>query len=109
MSDAEAKKQLLTLKADIQQQEDDFQKDNKPLELDQARLGRLSRMDAMQVQQMALETSRRRVLQLSKIHGALQRIESGDYGFCFICGEELDKNRLVIDPTVTRCMSCVDS
>ncbi|PHS72192.1 MAG: conjugal transfer protein TraR [Cycloclasticus sp.] len=109
MNDAEAKKQLLTLKADIQQQENDFQKDNKPLELDQARLGRLSRMDAMQVQQMELEASRRRMLQLSKIEGALQRIQSGDYGFCFICGDKLDGKRLAIDPTVTRCMSCVDS
>jgi DnaK suppressor protein len=108
MDNSKAEKQLLKLKVDIQQQEAIFQKENKPLELDQTRLGRLSRMDAMQVQQMELETSRRRVLQLSKIDGALQRIKSGEYGFCYICGEELDENRLLIDPTVTRCMACID-
>ncbi|MEO1888393.1 MAG: TraR/DksA C4-type zinc finger protein [Cycloclasticus sp.] len=66
-------------------------------------------MDAMQVQQMELEASRRRMLQLSKIEGALQRIQSDDYGFCFICGEKLDEKRLAIDPTVTRCTACIDT
>jgi DnaK suppressor protein len=99
---------LLSLKAESQTQEDTFQITNKPLELDQARLGRLSRMDAMQVQQMELETSRRRVLQISKIDGALARLNTDEFGYCYICGNELDMRRLKIDPTTTSCLSCAD-
>jgi DnaK suppressor protein len=102
------KKALLRLRDELQQQEAEFQKTNKPLELDQARLGRLSRMDAMQVQQMELETSRRRQRQLLKIDGALKRLEIGEYGFCFVCGDELDERRLKLEPTTTRCLSCVE-
>jgi DnaK suppressor protein len=76
--------------------------------LDQARVGRLSRMDALQAQQMALEARRRRQLQLQKIEGALHRLDAGEYGYCFICHEEIDNRRLRVDPTSTRCMSCAE-
>jgi len=79
------------------------------VELDQARVGRLSRMDALQAQQMALETARRRQQQLARVEGALRRIESGGYGDCFKCGDPIDPRRLAADPTQTRCMNCADS
>ncbi|MFP4147716.1 MAG: TraR/DksA family transcriptional regulator, partial [Halorhodospira sp.] len=60
------------------------------VELDQTRQGRLSRMDALQGQQMALERERRRQQLLTRIEGALRRIESGDFGYCFLCGDEID-------------------
>ena len=85
-----------------------LQETSEPVELDQTRVGRLSRMDAMQSQQMALETVRRRKETLVKIEGALHRIESGDYGFCFVCSEEIDIRRVLADPTSTRCMECVE-
>ena len=77
--------------------------------LDQSKVGRLSRMDALQAQQMAQETVRRRKLQLQKIDNALRRIESGDYGDCFKCGEEIAEARLNFDPASTRCVGCMDS
>ena len=76
--------------------------------LDQSKVGRLSRMDAMQAQQMALDASRRRQLQLQKIEGALRRLDTGEYGNCFICHKEIDDRRLSVDPTSTRCMACVE-
>ncbi len=54
--------------------------DRKPVELDQSQIGRLSRMDAMQVQEMALEQERRRDIELQKIAAALVRLREGDYG-----------------------------
>jgi len=78
------------------------------VELDQARVGRLSRMDALQAQQMALETERRRQLQLKKIEGALRRIASDDFGYCFKCGSPIDQRRLQADPTHTRCIGCLE-
>ena len=50
------------------------------VELDQTAVGRLSRMDALQGQQMALATDRRRALELKRIESALKRLEDGDYG-----------------------------
>ncbi|MFK5892025.1 MAG: TraR/DksA C4-type zinc finger protein, partial [Pseudomonadota bacterium] len=62
----------------------------------------------MQIQQMALEASRRRQLQLNKIEITLKRMETDDYGYCFDCDEEIDVRRLLIDPTNTHCIQCAD-
>lgn len=99
---------LLRLRSELQQLEEGTQDTGGPVELDQARVGRLSRMDAMQAQQMALEAARRRQHQRLKIEAALRRIESDEYGYCFVCGEAIDVRRLGVDPTTTRCMECVD-
>ena len=98
---------LLRLRSELQELEEATRDADEPVELDQARVGRLSRMDAMQAQQMALEAARRRQQQRLKIEGALRRIESGEYGYCFVCGEAIDVRRLSFDPTNTRCMECV--
>ena len=52
-----------------------------PVELDQASVGRLSRMDAMQQQAMALATERRRTSALARIDAALSRLEAREYGW----------------------------
>jgi DnaK suppressor protein len=100
---------LLALKDDIEQVSSANREAAGTVALDQSKVGRLSRMDAMQAQQMAQETARRRQLQLQKVHSALRRLDEGDYGFCFICGEEIALQRLDIDPASTRCINCVDS
>ena len=56
-----------------------------PVELDQARVGRLSRMDALQSQALAAEVERRREVELERIDMALERIEQGEYGYCVAC------------------------
>ena len=76
------------------------------VELDQTRVGRLSRMDAMQAQAMAMETVRRRDLELRDVDAALKRVEDGEYGFCAACGEEIDPRRLEVDPTARHCIQC---
>ena len=102
------RQKLLRLKSELKELEETFKETSKPVELDQSSVGRLSRMDAMQAQQMAMEAVRRRQHQLLKIEGALRRIESGVYGYCFVCSEEIDVRRLSADPTNTRCMKCVE-
>lgn len=102
------RQQLLSLRSELQEMEEAYKETGETVELDQTRVGRLSRMDAMQAQQMALESSRRRQHQLLKIEGALRRIESGEYGYCFVCGEEIVAQRLIAEPTTTRCMECVE-
>lgn len=102
------RKQLISLKSELQEMEKEYAEAGKTVELDQTRVGRISRMDAMQSQQMALESARRRQHHILKIEGALRRIESGEYGYCFVCGEEIVVERLTADPTSTRCMGCVE-
>lgn len=104
----EFRQKLLALRLDLQAHEVAFKETSQPVELDQACVGRLSRMDAMQSQQMALESSRRRQQQLVKIEGAIRRIDTDEYGYCFICNEEIDTRRLAVDPTSTRCIACAE-
>lgn len=105
---AQFRRQLLDLKSELESQEQAAQEDVRPVELDQARVGRLSRMDAMQAQEMAQETARRRKRLLVETDGALRRIASGEFGMCFVCGEEIDVRRLEVDPTTTRCVKCAE-
>jgi DnaK suppressor protein len=102
------RERLLSLQAELQNVDKTSQAAGETVELDQSRVGRLSRMDALQAQQMAQETARRRQQQLSRIEGALRRIESGDYGYCFICKKAIDARRLNADPTITRCIDCAE-
>ena len=102
------RKKLLSIRSELHELEAELKEAGKTVELDQTRVGRLSRMDAMQTQQMALEAGRRRQLQLVKIERALSRIESGDYGYCVVCGEEIIAGRLNIEPASTHCMQCID-
>lgn len=76
------------------------------VELDQTRMGRLSRMDAMQQQEMSKATNQRRNLKLLKIESALKRIERKDFGYCIECDEDINPKRLEYDPTATLCIQC---
>lgn len=76
------------------------------VELDQTRVGRLSRMDAMQGQAMAVASSERQRETLQLITAALQRIDEGGYGLCLQCDEEIALARLHIDPTLMLCVRC---
>ena len=76
------------------------------VELDQSRVGRLSRMDALQAQQMARALSRRRLLERGRIAAALKRIEDDEYGYCLSCGAVITAPRLEIEPAATQCIGC---
>ena len=75
-----------------------------PVKLDQTQQGRLSRMDAMQQQAMADETQRRRHMRLAQIDAALARLDDGEYGYCVTCGEEINAERLALDPAIALCL-----
>ena len=100
---------LITLKKEIELLNITSKESADTVVLDQSRVGRLSRMDALQAQQMAQEATRRRQIQLQKIDSALRRLDEGEYGYCFICGEQISAARLDFDPTCTRCIECMDN
>jgi len=82
---------------------------SKVVELDQARVGRLSRMDALQDQAMSQEVKRRRQLELSKITIALNKINKDEYGYCVECDNEIASKRLQLDPSVSLCINCASN
>ena len=76
------------------------------VELDQTSVGRVSRIDAIQSQAMALANERNRTAELARIDTALKRIESGDFGYCVACGEGIAPKRLAFDPSIPTCVNC---
>src|ERR1044072_2148736 len=46
---------------------------------------------------------------LNKINDALQRLEQGDYGNCFDCGEEIAEKRLRALAFAVRCKDCQEA
>ena len=85
----------------------DYQREaSSTVELDQSRVGRLSRMDALQQQAMARATNQRSTVELQRIEAALVRIRTGDYGYCLKCGEDIADKRLLADPGALNCMTC---
>ena len=76
------------------------------VELDQSKVGRLSRMDAMQGQAMAQAAGDRRNAMLTKITAALKRIDAGEFGDCRECDVAINPKRLEFDPTAIYCIDC---
>ena len=79
------------------------------MELDQTSVGRLSRMDAIQVQAMALAAEQRRLDAITRIDRALARIEDGSFGECIVCGEQIAAKRLELDPAIPTCIACAQA
>ena len=106
---AEMREALIALRAELQSVTDTAESSAQAVELDQQRVGRLSRMDAMQAQAMAQASGRRREETLRGIAAALARMESGGFGYCRACDEPIQKNRLRFDPTVALCIDCASA
>ena len=101
-----AKNLLLARREELLRLHESGAEDRAPVELDQTRVGRLSRMDALQVQAMAVATDQRRELELKRIDVALERLQAGDYGYCMTCDEEIPAKRLELDPAAVLCVDC---
>ena len=103
-----AETRLRTLREELIAEKEAVADGTAPVELDQARLGRLSRMDEMQQQAMAVELDRRRDVQLKRIEGAFLRLEKGTYGDCAKCADPIDEKRMDSDPTAFFCIACAE-
>ncbi len=100
------KEKLLKLRAELQAIAESGDESAAIVELDQTKVGRLSRMDAMQAQAMAKASSERREQMLRRIEAALLRIDNDEYGYCKECDEPINPKRLEFDPTVDLCFDC---
>ena len=106
MSKQPFRNKLLQLRTELREAAVTGKESASVVELDQTKVGRLSRMDAMQAQAMAQASEQRREQALRQIDAALKRIDDDEYGYCFTCGEPINPKRLEFDPTVTLCIEC---
>ena len=101
-------KALIEVRLNELREEDELGKGAQQIvELDQQSVGRLSRMDAMQSQAMAQAQQRRRHAIKIALQSALKRIHDREFGFCKDCGDEIDQPRLIANPMITKCITCL--
>ncbi|MGD8326347.1 MAG: TraR/DksA family transcriptional regulator [Sphingomonadales bacterium] len=108
MSEGEIRDLLLKAKADLEGTSSSAEESRKAVELDQTKVGRLSRMDAIQQQAMDNAIEARRQNSLKRITAALKRLDEGEYGYCLKCGDEIAAARLHIDPATPLCADCAE-
>lgn len=100
------KKRLMEWQRELKALDEEGASWRSTVELDQQSVGRLSRMDAMQQQEMSRAEARRRTDDLARIQQALKRFEEDEYGWCAECGELIAFKRLEIDPAAALCIRC---
>ena len=103
------KQKLVTMKNELERIADTGDDPAAVVQLDQTKVGRLSRMDALQAQAMAQASGERRAVQLREIDAALKRIDEGSYGDCERCERPINPRRLDADPTARLCIDCASS
>lgn len=120
MTSALSPDQLLLLKnkiadliAEANEEMEQLTAASQPVTLDQQSVGRVSRIDAIQQQQMA----KARLLQVKQrllgLKNASLRLVQGldtelEYGYCESCDEPILFERLQFNPAVLRCIKCAD-
>ncbi|MBL6744852.1 MAG: TraR/DksA C4-type zinc finger protein [Pseudomonadales bacterium] len=97
---------LLALKEQLEQQLQQAESAAEPVQLDQTLLGRVSRMDAMQQQSVALSTRGHASTTLKRVIAALNAHVEGEYGFCRRCDEPIGFGRLQAQPESSLCLQC---
>ncbi len=72
-------------------------------------IGRLSRMDAMQMQGMAQLNRRQLEIRRERVKVAIAALDEGTYGTCRSCRGAIDVARLDAHPEVPFCLACQEA
>lgn len=91
--------------AEVAQELSDLEQDTEAVAPDSA-VGRLSRMDTIQIQQMAVAQRERLQNEQGRLRAALARIDRGEFGRCQLCGQDVVAERLEIQPDAVVCVPC---
>ena len=107
-------KELLLIKTKIREdiatglhEIEELQEKIKPIAPD-CSLGRLTRQEMMQEQQVNEHALREIEIRLNKLKFALQKVDKEGYGVCVECEEEIAFARLMILPESTHCVACMN-
>ena len=99
---------LQELAGDLVQQLDRGEASAATVQLDQTLVGRVSRMDAMQQQSVAVSTLKRASQRLQRVNAALKAVTENNYGFCRRCDEPIGYKGLEAQPEANLCINCQD-
>lgn len=91
---------------DLEEDDQAAQEHRKTVGLDQQAVGRVSRVDALQQQAMALAQSARRQSAIKELKNALARLEDENFGYCEDCDEEIEDIRIKANPSIRLCLDC---
>ncbi|MFT6286080.1 MAG: DnaK suppressor protein [Halieaceae bacterium] len=97
---------LEALQESLQQQIVSSTEQTQPVTLDQQAVGRVSRIDAIQQQHIAIASQQQAKKLLTHVQAALARIAAGDYGPCQVCDEMVGLPRLKAQPYARLCLKC---
>ena len=81
---------------------------SKPVELGTP-IGRLSRMDAIQQQEMTRASRGTLATKLGQVHASLEAYPKGNFGYCRSCEEPIGYRRLKARPEAPFCLTCQDT
>ncbi len=99
-------KLLKTRRIELEKANELSEQSRDAVQLDQTSVGRVSRIDAIQRQEMSKAGEQRRLKEICRIQSALKRIVQDEYGDCLKCGEEIAVKRLEFDPAAPLCITC---
>jgi len=103
---AQLRDQLVTRQQELAELVENTGESTGPVTLDQQSVGRVSRIDAIQQQQMAIANQQQASDMLKRTELALRRIDEGEYGDCLQCGEPIAYARLQAQPFANLCIDC---
>jgi DnaK suppressor protein len=98
---AELERELARLERGMERRDE-----TKTVELDQTSVGRLSRIDALQNQQITAGLRGREIARHGDLIAALERMERGSFGRCERCEGAIPHGRLLVIPEARNCAGC---
>lgn len=97
--------QLVAMRLLFEKRLRDLHQETRPVSLDQA-VGRLTRIDMIQQQQMASGQQQRLDTELRQVAAAIERLSQNQYGVCLRCRDPISYERLKIRPITILCYEC---
>jgi DnaK suppressor protein len=104
---AEFRRDLLELRRSLNEAVSLAREGARTVELDQP-IGRLSRMDAIQNQQIAKAGLRNQQIRVRQVEAALAALERDEYGICTRCELMIPYRRLKARPESPLCLECAE-
>ena len=97
---------LEALKTELTEEIVGLERSARPVMLDQQAVGRVSRGDALQQQNMALANLQQCRQRLHEVLHAQQRLREEEYGYCENCDTLISLPRLLARPESRFCLHC---
>ena len=104
----ELRRSLLALREELQQLLSITRESTKPVDLDEP-IGRLTRMAAIQQQNMSAANRRAFAIRIRQVQQALALMDRDEYGLCRGCEDPIGFPRLQARPESPYCLNCQDA